>query len=539
MKKLRKRRTKLCRKTLLWKKNLKEACANTNWGASTSLLAEIARDSFDYSCFCVIMRYVWEAVGDKPSKWRRVLKTLTLIDYLCKNGTERVVEEVREGLYRIRVLMDFHVTEDGRDKGGSIREKAKWIVELVNDEELLKAERTKCLANRHKFVGIGGRGERTGPIPFPDNYDNSFGSFDYRSGIESAQGGRTGSGDRHSTRQDSERRIREEYSKDARRDEDRAQAIREKAKQERKQRRNRRREEDEDVENSRRDSKSENDERSGSGNLLDFDLFSSGNQHKENVSSQPDAFSTSSSWDPFPTATPAPHHGGSPAHEQFGNFVSAAPSSLPPQSPNDDFFGGFQSGSVHQAPMFPTDTQQTAQPSCPRSNSQLLDNSLFASAVPTGAPMNQQPQQSQSVSNNPFATKPFDQDMAHKGKPENFFSDINASLMNFSLSDAKKQPASPPNARRPSSGYNTASMMLPGQGISLQSQQRPGMPNQGMPNQGIPAQGMTQQSQMMAQQPHVMHQHAMTPPQMLQQHGNVWGAQRGQTSSANPFGNPW
>mmetsp|Transcript_48364 Transcript_48364/g.95451 ORF Transcript_48364/g.95451 Transcript_48364/m.95451 type:complete len:270 (-) Transcript_48364:150-959(-) len=144
-------------------KNLSEATQNTNWGCPTSVLMEIARQTYDFQEYQAIMKHCWEAVNEKnPTKWRRIYKGLTMLEFLCKNGSERCVDESRESLHRIRMLMDFHVTEEGRDKGAGIREKSKYICELINDSEMLKQEREKARQNRDKYIGIGAGGQRTG-----------------------------------------------------------------------------------------------------------------------------------------------------------------------------------------------------------------------------------------------------------------------------------------------------------------------------------------------------------------------------------------
>jgi len=153
-------------------KQLKDATSNQKWGCATSVLAEIARASMDYNDYFLIMKTIWDGTSDKPARWRRVLKSLALLEYLIKNGTERVIDETREKLYQIRSLADFHYTEDGVDKGGAIRTSSKQICELVNDVDLLKAERQKARQNRDKFVGIGAHGERTGAgYTYKTNFD--------------------------------------------------------------------------------------------------------------------------------------------------------------------------------------------------------------------------------------------------------------------------------------------------------------------------------------------------------------------------------
>ncbi|KAF4699346.1 hypothetical protein FOZ63_009715, partial [Perkinsus olseni] len=102
-------------------KNLREATSNENWGVANSVLIDIARCTHDFNDYYLIMSTVWSAIGDKKEKWRRIFKGLNLLDYLLKFGSERVVDETRDGIHRIRALQDFQYTEEGRDKGAGIR----------------------------------------------------------------------------------------------------------------------------------------------------------------------------------------------------------------------------------------------------------------------------------------------------------------------------------------------------------------------------------------------------------------------------------
>eukprot|EP00919_Chromeraceae_sp_WS-2016_P052401 GHVR01124409.1.p1 GENE.GHVR01124409.1~~GHVR01124409.1.p1 ORF type:complete len:274 (+),score=81.54 GHVR01124409.1:81-902(+) len=144
-------------------KNLSDATSNTNWGCSTTILMEVSRCTYDFQDYQTVMKHVWDSLSERPvSKWRRVYKSLTLLEFLCKNGSERCVDEVREYMHKIKNLSEFRVIEEGRDKGAGVREKAKYICELVNDSQMLRNERDKARQNRDKFVGIGSAGERTG-----------------------------------------------------------------------------------------------------------------------------------------------------------------------------------------------------------------------------------------------------------------------------------------------------------------------------------------------------------------------------------------
>ncbi|KAI1716953.1 ENTH domain-containing protein [Ditylenchus destructor] len=94
----------------------------------------------------------------------RVVTSLVLLDYLIKCGSEKVVQQCRENIYSIETLKDFQHIEDNRDQGLNVREKAKQMVALLQDEERLKNERARFLLTRKRFIqnGSGISSEGTG-----------------------------------------------------------------------------------------------------------------------------------------------------------------------------------------------------------------------------------------------------------------------------------------------------------------------------------------------------------------------------------------
>ncbi len=65
---------------------------------------------------------------DVPAfEWRRILKSLTAMEYLLKNGPPRVAQDMRMDMFRIQQMQSFSYYEDGVDKGTSIREKSILI----------------------------------------------------------------------------------------------------------------------------------------------------------------------------------------------------------------------------------------------------------------------------------------------------------------------------------------------------------------------------------------------------------------------------
>lgn len=83
-----------------------------------------------------------------------VMQGLTMLEYMLKNGTEKFAEEARDKSYLLRMLQNFNWSEEGRDKGAGIREKAELCSTLVFDAAELKTARETAAKNRDKYIGI-------------------------------------------------------------------------------------------------------------------------------------------------------------------------------------------------------------------------------------------------------------------------------------------------------------------------------------------------------------------------------------------------
>ena len=90
-----------------------------------------------------------------PTLCRRVVyKTLNLLEYLLRHGSERVIEDARDHLRDLKKLQKFEfVDPEGKDCGVNVREKARIIVELLNSNEQLTSERDKARTNKNKYSG--------------------------------------------------------------------------------------------------------------------------------------------------------------------------------------------------------------------------------------------------------------------------------------------------------------------------------------------------------------------------------------------------
>ncbi|KAG6850212.1 hypothetical protein H0H93_016391 [Arthromyces matolae] len=207
---------------------VQEATNEDPWGASSTLMTEIAQGTFSFQHFNEIMPAIYQRFMDKEARqWRQIYKALQLLEYLIKHGSERVVDDARSHLSTIKMLRSFHYIDDkGKDEGINVRNRAKEIVELLSDVEAIRSERRKAKANKHKYTGIGNEGFGGGGFSGGGAGGSRYGGFGSDELGSGSAGGRYGSdygaysgnGGSSSFRDDARRGGFEEY--DAGDDED-------------------------------------------------------------------------------------------------------------------------------------------------------------------------------------------------------------------------------------------------------------------------------------------------------------------------------
>jgi epsin len=82
---------------------------------------------------------------------------LQLLEYLCKHGSERVIDDARSHLSLIRMLRQFHyIDQNGKDQGINVRNRSAELVKLLSDVDTIRQERKKARANKNKYSGVEG-----------------------------------------------------------------------------------------------------------------------------------------------------------------------------------------------------------------------------------------------------------------------------------------------------------------------------------------------------------------------------------------------
>ncbi|PLW34470.1 hypothetical protein PCANC_22741 [Puccinia coronata f. sp. avenae] len=139
---------------------VRDATNDDPWGASSTVMQEIAQGTFNFQQFNEIMPTIYKRFTEKEAReWRQIYKALQLLEYLIKHGSERVIDDARSHISMIKILRNFHYVDDkGKDQGINVRNRAKEIAELLSDLDRVRQERRKAKAAKNKYIGVGSDG---------------------------------------------------------------------------------------------------------------------------------------------------------------------------------------------------------------------------------------------------------------------------------------------------------------------------------------------------------------------------------------------
>ncbi|KAI1720774.1 ENTH domain-containing protein [Ditylenchus destructor] len=136
---------------------VREATNEDPWGPTGPQMQELAHMTFQYDLFPEIMGMLWKRMlQENKVAWRRVYKSLILLNHLLKNGSERVISTARDHLFELRALESYKCYDErGKDEGINVRHRVRAVIELLQDDELLRGERRKSKTeSRDKYQGF-------------------------------------------------------------------------------------------------------------------------------------------------------------------------------------------------------------------------------------------------------------------------------------------------------------------------------------------------------------------------------------------------
>ena len=79
-----------------------------------------------------VANFLYLKLESTGPQWRRILKSLTAIEYIIKNGSPPAVIQFKRDMYKIASLTNFSYTESGADRGQAVREKCNFIVDMLS-----------------------------------------------------------------------------------------------------------------------------------------------------------------------------------------------------------------------------------------------------------------------------------------------------------------------------------------------------------------------------------------------------------------------
>ncbi len=140
-----------------------------------------------------IMPMIYKRFTEKAAEeWRQIYKALQLLEFLIKNGSERVIDDARSHLTLLKMLRQFHfIDQNGKDQGVNVRNRAKELAELLSDVDRIRAERKKARATRNKYTGVEGGAGLGGGLSSSSRY-GGFGSEDAGGASSGGYGGYSG-----------------------------------------------------------------------------------------------------------------------------------------------------------------------------------------------------------------------------------------------------------------------------------------------------------------------------------------------------------
>ncbi|XP_076388070.1 clathrin interactor lqfR isoform X2 [Megachile rotundata] len=135
---------------------VREATNDDAWGPTGAMMQELAQATFTYEQFPEVMSMLWKRMlQENKRNWRRTYKSLLLLNYLVRNGSERVVTSSREHIYDLKSLENYTcIDEFGKDQGINIRHKVRELIDFIQDDDKLREERKKAKKNKDKYVGL-------------------------------------------------------------------------------------------------------------------------------------------------------------------------------------------------------------------------------------------------------------------------------------------------------------------------------------------------------------------------------------------------
>ncbi|KAM0791118.1 hypothetical protein ACM66B_004404 [Microbotryomycetes sp. NB124-2] len=120
----------------------RDASSNDPYGPAHFQLCQVAELTFNETDCADIIAVLDKRLSDSGKLWRHVFKALAVIEHCLLFGSRLFVRYFLENKHLVKSLKEFrHVDESNVDQGANIRERAREVYSLLDNEERLYYER--------------------------------------------------------------------------------------------------------------------------------------------------------------------------------------------------------------------------------------------------------------------------------------------------------------------------------------------------------------------------------------------------------------
>lgn len=120
------------------------------------LLRSLAVQSFLEGSREKIINVLLHQMEMEQTRWRKVYKSLVVLEYLLKHGSEHMYDLTLPHHAFLSHYLDFeHLDTELKDRGVNVRRKVRGVLDLLDDVNVLRQERKQALEIQDRYVGSG------------------------------------------------------------------------------------------------------------------------------------------------------------------------------------------------------------------------------------------------------------------------------------------------------------------------------------------------------------------------------------------------
>ena len=114
---------------------VREATCNDPWCPPSLLMAEISDMTYKSDQLAEVMKVIWKRLSESGKNWRHVYKSLILLEYLIKTGSESVTTQCKAKITTLKHLQDFFfIDRQGKDQVSNSKATSRSLRPVQFDE---------------------------------------------------------------------------------------------------------------------------------------------------------------------------------------------------------------------------------------------------------------------------------------------------------------------------------------------------------------------------------------------------------------------